>query len=433
MSVVVSVEDVGVCRKQVKIEVPGPAVEAEANRVAQEYRKNASLPGFRKGKVPLAVVQKRFGDEIRKEVIDRLVPRYWHQAQAESGLEPLLTPSVEQVDYEGGSSLTFDAIVEVRPEIELGDIESFDLPEKDDQPTDEEIENSLEDLRRNVAEWQDADRAVARGDQVVGKITLEEGGEEGESDEPTPVSFEVGDPKVWEELTIAVTGQGAGTETEFSRQEGEDGATRKYRIEIDKVRERDLPEVDDEFAAKVGEFENVAALRAGITERLAHNKAHESRRKREQIVLEQLRERHPLQLPEGVVDRETENILRSYAEDMARHGMDPEKAEVDWQGLFQQTRPQGEKEVHSRLLLDAVVEKLEVEVSESEFEASLAALARAQGKTAPAVRQALDRAGRLGELRLQLARDKALRRLTGDELKPTEAVTSAEAAPDESE
>ncbi len=421
MSVVVSVEDVGVCRKQVKIQVPGPAVEAEVNRVAQEYRKAAKIPGFRKGKVPMSVVHKRFEEDIRKEVIDRLVPRYWNQAEAEKSFDLLMPPSLEQVDYEGADGFTFDAIVEVKPEITLGDLESFDLPEKDETPTDAEVDSAVEDLRRSIADWRDVDRAAGRGDQVVGKISLEEPGEEEEVPEPSPVSFEVGDENVWEELTIAVTGQGAGTQATFDRQDGPDGAARKYRIEIEKVQERELPELDADLAGKLGDFESVEALRDAVTERLAAGKAHESRHARERAVLDQLREKHPLQLPEGVVDRETENMLRSYAENLARQGVDPEKAEIDWQGLFQQTRPQGEKEVHARLLLDAVVEKLEIEVSESEFEASLATLARAQKQSAGSVRNALDRAGRLGELRTQLARDKALKRLIGEEEPASEA------------
>lgn len=434
MSVVVSVEDVGICRKQLKIEVPAPAVEAETERVTREYRKAARLPGFRKGKVPLGVVQKRFGEEIRKEVIDRLVPRYWHQAEAESGLEILMPPSVEKVDFEGGASLTFDAVVEVRPEIALGDIDSFELPEADTEPTEGEIDDSIEDLRRRVAEWRDAGRPAARGDLVAGQLGLEPDEDEGgEPPAPQPVSFEVGDENVWEELTLAATGKEAGGEARLERQEGPEGPLRRYRLQIEAVRERDLPPLDDEFAAKVGKFDSFEALRTGVAERLRAAKRQQSRRVRERAVLDQLRARHPLELPRGVVDKETENILRSYAEDLAQRGLDPEKADIDWQQLFEQLRPQGEKEVHGRLLLDAVVAELGVEVTEDEFETSLAALARVQGKSTPAVRQALDRAGRLGDLRTQLARDKALKRLMGEDAAAGDAESgeSAESADDE--
>ena len=124
MSVVVSVEDVGPCRKQLTIEVPQPAVEAETRRIVGEFRKRARIPGFRKGKVPAELVRQRYEREIDQEVVDRLVPRYWHQAEAESELDALLPPRVEQVDHDPGVSLRFTATVEVRPQIEIGELET---------------------------------------------------------------------------------------------------------------------------------------------------------------------------------------------------------------------------------------------------------------------------------------------------------------------
>src|SRR6185436_16127634 len=120
MSVVLSVEDVGPCRKQLKIEVPGPAVAAETERVIGEYRKRARLPGFRPGKVPSNIVRQRFKREIEQDVMERLVPRYWHQAEAEQKLDPLLPPELGDVDLALGESMTFTATVETRPEIALG-------------------------------------------------------------------------------------------------------------------------------------------------------------------------------------------------------------------------------------------------------------------------------------------------------------------------
>ena len=131
MSVVSSIESVGPCRKRLHIEVPAPAVDAETERVVREYGRKVRLPGFRSGKVPAAVVQQRFKSEIEREVLDRLVPRYWKQAQAESSLDPLLPPSVEDVELKSGEPLVFVATVEVRPPIQLGDIVNFDLPPTD--------------------------------------------------------------------------------------------------------------------------------------------------------------------------------------------------------------------------------------------------------------------------------------------------------------
>src|SRR6185436_6329113 len=111
MSVVVSIEDVGPCRKQLKVEVPAPAVEAETQRVVSEYGRQARIPGFRKGKVPSHLVQRRFSKDIDQEVKERLLPRYWKQAQAEAAIDPLLQPEVEEInDPAPGEALTFTAV-----------------------------------------------------------------------------------------------------------------------------------------------------------------------------------------------------------------------------------------------------------------------------------------------------------------------------------
>src|SRR3954447_20574259 len=148
MSVVLSVEDVGPCRKQLKIEVPGPAVAAETERVVNEHKKRAKLPGFRPGKVPGNMVRQRFKKEIEEEVTERLVPRYWHQAEAEQKLDPLLPPELADVELSLGEAMTFTAIVELRPEIALGQYSELDLPEMSVEPSEDEIERQMDELRK---------------------------------------------------------------------------------------------------------------------------------------------------------------------------------------------------------------------------------------------------------------------------------------------
>jgi trigger factor len=418
MSVVLSIEDVGPCRKQLRVEVPAPAVDAETRRVVDEFRRRAKLPGFRKGRVPAELVQQRFREEIEREVVDRLLPRYWRQAEAESELDPLLPPSVEEVELKPGEPLTFIASVETRPEIELGDIRQFDLPEAEIEPAEEELEGSLSDLQRKLADWVLVERPATQGDLVVGhlvEIGDEAGSEEGEEGEE--VAFEVGDANVWEELSLEATGKSAGQEARFERREGEGDALRRrrFRLSITAVKERDLPPLDDELAARVGKFDSLIDLREDLRKRLRLAKEQERRHQRERALADQLRERHPLGLPAGVVDHEIELMLRDYAENLAAQGVDLESGSIEWPRLAEQIRPQAERRVHVRLLLDAVANELSIEVGETDFEKALAGLARAQGKSTASVRRALDQAGKLKEFRLQLRRDKTLRRLLNEE------------------
>ncbi|HXU34002.1 MAG TPA: trigger factor [Thermoanaerobaculia bacterium] len=426
MSVVLSVEDVGPCRKQLTIEIPAPAVDAESARVLHEYGAKAKIPGFRQGKVPSGVIRRHFGKEIDQEVIERLVPRYWRQAQAEAELEPLMSPDVDSVEpAKPGEPMKFTATVEVRPKIALGSLSGFDLADPPTEPAPIEVEEALDDLRKRIAEWRDVDRPAVRGDLAVGKIFERFPAEDRESD-GNPFEVEVGDPQVWEELTLALTGLAAGREGRFERKDpaapGAEGAPeaeaplRHFRIAVDAVRERDLPPLDDAFAQKVNaSFENLAALKEAIAARIRSEKTQNRKDQRERMLLDQLRERHPTELPAGVVRRETETLLRDYAENMARSGVDIEKAEIDWHRLGHDMQPLAEKRVHARLVLDAVADAEKIAVGEAEFETALATLARAQGASTPVLRKALDADGRLQALRQQLRRDKTIRHLLGEE------------------
>ena len=409
MSVVSSIESVGPCRKRLSIEVPAPAVDAETLRVVQEYGRKVRLPGFRAGKVPASVVQQRFKAEIEREVLDRLVPRYWKQAQAESALDPLLPPSVEDVELKSGEALVFVATVEVRPPIELRDITNFALPEADATPTEAEIEDALASLQARVADWVDVARPVARGDRVSVE-TVELGDDGSPLAAPGSVEVEVGSPQVWEELSLALTGLEAGQETEFRRQEGVDdeARVRRFRIRVLAVKERDLPPLDDELAKKVGDFRDLASLREHVAHRLLHEKEHQRRLRQEQAVLEQLRERHPLELPQGVVEEETRGLLQEYAESLGRQGVDVERVSIDWDALAREVRPQAERRVHARLLLDAVAEANRIEVSAEDLEERLALLARGQRRTTSSVRHALSQGGQLDALRRQMRREKTI-------------------------
>jgi trigger factor len=412
MSVVLAVEETGPCRRQLKIEVPIPAVEAETSRVVEEYGRRARIPGFRKGKVPPAVVRRHFGEDIRREVMERLVPRYWRQAAAESGIQPLRSPRVEALDFKDGEPLVFTAVVEVRPQIELRNTADFALPELGVEAAPDEIENAIADLRRSHAAWMPVERPAARGDRVEAEL-LEIGGD-GEA-KPQPIAFEVGDPQVWTELAV-LEGLAAGQQAEFTRKEGEGEAAHAhaYRATVQAVREANLPELDLEFVRHFGDFADVEAFRVDVAGRLRAAKRAERARRRETALLDQLIERHPIPLPEGVVHEEVEGMLVDYAQGLSSRGVDPQQANLDWQALGEQAKPQAERRVHARLLLDAISEERKIEVGEEEFQRALEAIARAEGRSPLAVRQALDESGRLEGLRAQMRREKTVRNLLGE-------------------
>jgi len=443
MSVVVSTENTGPCKQKLEISVPVAAVEAETERLVGEYRKQARIPGFRKGKVPAGVIKKQFAEDIQRELIDRLLPRYWKQAEAEASLDLLMPPNVEKVDVQEDGSLLFVATVETRPEITLGNIDSFDLPDVPVDPSDDEITAALEDVRKELSDWVDVDRAAAQGDLVVGTIVELDG--EGEAlGEPHPVRFELGEARVWEELSLAATGKKAGKKVSFDRTEpappqppaeGEEATEeapqdikKHFELTMEQIQEKDLLPLDDSLAEKAGEYTDFAALRAEVAGRIRAAKKQDRRSQRERVLIDQLVERHPTEVPEGVVQQEVEGMLREYAEGMMMRGVDVEKAEINWQELGEQVQPQATRRVHSRLVLDAVAAEKKIEVESAEMETALADIGKAQQMTTTAVRQHLHNNGGLERLESQIKHDKVVRRLIGEDDMPTDAPASEDAA-----
>lgn len=438
MSVVVAVEETGVCRKQLTIEVPPEEVEAATRRAVGRYAKSARIPGFRPGKVPPQVVRKRFREDIDRDVVEGLVPEYWERAREEQGIDPLGQPRLTDVGaVASGEPLRFVAEVEVRPPVELGDLGGFELPDPPAEPADEEIEEAIEDLRRRAGEWRDVERPAARGDLAALRIREERPGgdaaaeavepqpdaEAAEGEEAAPeaavadwqeIDVEVGEPRVWEELSLAVTGLSAGQRTRFTRRpdEGSEADPKSFELEVTAVREREPAPLDDDFARKVGDFEDVAGLRAAVVDNLTRGKRQERDQKRREAVMEQLRLRYPVALPQGVVDGEIQRMAQDFAHDLARRGIDPEKAQVDWEKLAGELRGPAERRVHERLLLDAVADKEGITAAAEEVEGLVAAISKAEGAPLERVREAL---GGPAGIAARLRRDKAVRYLLGDE------------------
>lgn len=432
MSVVQSIQEIGPCKKELKIEVPAETVDAETERVVKEYGRQAKIPGFRPGKVPPAVVRKRFQEDIDKDVVDRLVPRYWQQAQSEAGIEPITQPELAGVeDRSAGEPLIFTARVEVRPEIELGELGGFDLPEPPEELSEEEVQRTLEELRGRAGSWSEVDRPAGQGDLVTVEIEETTGGEpaEGEPlDGPEAVQVEIGSPQVWEELSLALSGRSAGQKGEFARMHDEEGEVRErsFRFQVQKVEKRELPELDDALAREIGDFETVADLERAVRAQMAEQKATEGREARERALLDQLRARHPLALPEGLVDQENEKLVREYAESLARQGVDVKNAGIEWRSIAEQARPSAEKRVHARLLLEEIARREGIAVEEPELEGVLMQIGQAQGLSSAVVRRTLSEDGRLAELRSQLLRAKTIRHLLG-ETPPSVSAESGEA------
>ncbi len=442
MSVVVSRREVGVCRQEFEIEVPASEVDAEYLRVARDYRRRARIDGFRKGKAPLDLVRQRFAGSIGEDVSERLAPKYWQQASEEDGVQAMLPPSVAPVQAAPGQPLRFTVTVDVEPEVEIGDSRSFELPQPETEPSEAEVDELLEQVRLQRSTWVPVERAAARGDRVRGRIHrsalpghVPEAAAEDDQDQDErgpathDIDLELGDERAWPELTDNLTGLSAGQKADFERTETDEDVERQrsYEIEVQEVLERKLPDVDDDWASGLAAtIETVDDLRRQLGEQVQAQKTEQAGQQRTDALLDQLRERYPVTLPEAVVEREALQMARSYANNLARQGFDLERQQLPWEQLMEEIRPQAEKRAHSSFLLDRIARDDGVEATAEDLERALEIMARARNTNRGRLRRELEREGGLEMLRVELRRDRTVQALLAANAPPEEASAPAD-------
>ena len=424
--------------------MPASEVDAEYLRVARDYRRRARIDGFRKGKAPLDLVRQRFAGSIGEDVSERLAPKYWQRASEEDGVHAMLPPSVAPVLAAPGQPLRFTVTVDVEPEVEIGDSRSFELPQPETEPSEAEVEELLEQVRLQRSTWVPVDRAAARGDRVRGRIhrsalpgyvpeAAAEDDPDRDQDERGPathdIDLELGDERAWPELTDNLTGLSAGQRADFERTETDEDVERQrgYEIEVEEVLERKLPDVDDDWASSLAAtIETVDDLRRQLGEQVQAQKTEQAGQQRTDALLDQLRERYPVTLPEAVVEREAIQMARSYANNLARQGFDLERQQLPWEQLMEEIRPQAEKRAHSSFLLDRIARDDGVEATAEDLERALEIMARARNTNRGRLRRELERDGGLEMLRVELRRDRTVQTLLAANAPPEEPSAPAD-------
>src|SRR4051794_40325854 len=275
------------CTRELVLDVPAEDVSKSFRRVTRQYQKHAKIPGFRPGKVPDAVIQRRFGAEIRKEVIDTLLPERFNQAVRDLGVTPVGQPQVTELTVDEGSPLHVKAVFEFIPAFSIEGYKDVTVPKPPVDVTEEEVQHELMSLResRATVEPVEEDRAIVEGDwaQITYKGVIE-GEPESQEAAAEPVAgedtlVEVGGNDTVEAFTSALRGAKPGQTLNVSAAYPDEypekrlaGKTVDYTIEVKGIKKRNLPDLNDEFAREVGQFENVAELEKRVRENLANRK-----------------------------------------------------------------------------------------------------------------------------------------------------------------
>src|SRR5438874_255824 len=270
----VAVEAMTGCKRRLAVEAPSDVVQQEWEKAYGRVQKQARLPGFRKGHVPRSLVKVHFADEVRREVAEHLIPDVYRQAVTEAQLDPVDEPDLQDVKLEEGAPLSFVAVVEVRPDIALGDYRGVEVEHATSPVGDEQVGEALEHMRERHAEFRTVDRAAAPGDLVIVDYTLAPEGHDATS--ANGYQFLVGGGDVLPEIDQAVVGMRAGEErnvplrfADDHRMESLRGKSGTADVKLVEVKEKLLPDLDDEFAKALGgDFETLEAVRAETRKQL---------------------------------------------------------------------------------------------------------------------------------------------------------------------
>jgi len=414
--------DVNETRRNLSVEIPPDVVDAEIARVAARYGKAAKIPGFRPGKVPAKVVRQRFKHQILHDVAHELVETAVREALSERNVEPVDTPDIRDVSVEEGRPLTFKAEFDVLPSFDPGDFSTIEARRSPATVDDAGVDQALDQLRERSARFEPVEDGVI-GDGHTAVVDLErqgfgKDGTAGEKSRHERVPIEIGATANPPGLDDELKGLASGAEKTFRLRFPDDhsvaelaGTEVEYAVKVHDVRSRVVPALDDEFAKDLGEFETLDALKARVRQDLEAEAKDAAERQVRADVLKKLAARVPFPVPGSLVDREVDRRVEEFAHRLMDQRIDPRKANIDWAAFREAQRTPATEAVASALVLDEIVRREDVAVSEAELDAELDRYSARAGMTVPAVRARLEQEGGLERVAAGLRREKALSRV----------------------
>jgi trigger factor len=389
-------------RKEIDIEIPAEEVDREYARILGEYAGRVKIAGFRKGHAPRDMVKNLFDHDILHDAYDVLVPRALDRELKALNLKPVNTPVIEKLDHEPGGPLRCTVAFEVLPEFELPDYRTIQIPKRPVSVGEADVEKALEDVRSRAAEYIPVTgRGAADGDYVVAEIQ----GRDLKTKRLLPVEKSVvlaghGDNEP--ALNEALRGQKAGEERVFRVSYAKDHANRRvagrdieYVLRVSEVKEKKVPELNDEFAKTVGDYSGLDELKEKIRKELAESQERANRSAAASELLQEIAKRVTLELPESLVENETLAVLKRTLETARASRIAPEALE----GLKAQARRRAVENLMNHLIVEKIAREEGLEVKEEEIRVEIKALAQANGVSEAAVADLVNREGRLDDIR----------------------------------
>jgi trigger factor len=404
-------------KREISVEIPAEEVARETETLILKYQKLAKLPGFRTGHVPASVIRQRFAEDLKSDVVEALVPRYFRREAEKQGLIPVSQPRVSDLHIHENEPLRFKASFEVMPEIKVEGYRELRAEKPEVTVTDEEVDQSLKGLQEQQATFNSVEgRALADGDYAQAALDGKPKDGEAKPVHMDEVLIEINGKNTMPEFTEHLRGVSAGEERTFDVVYPDDssdqrlaGKTFSYTVKVNGVKEKSLPELNDEFAKQLGEFATLDDVRKRIREGMEAERKQNAEREAKDKLMATLIQRNDFEVPEALIEHQVDLRLERGLRALAAQGMRQEDLKkMDFNRLRAGQHDQAVQEVKASLLLDKIAEEEKIEVSDEEIDQEVEAMANQSKQTPESIRARLSQDGALDRIRSRIRSEKTL-------------------------
>ena len=403
------------CRRELDLEIPAEDVTKETEKVAKEFAKMARVPGFRPGKAPIALIKRKFAEDIKGEVLQTLVPGRVEKAVTEAKLTPVSQPQVDKLEFNEGQPLKFRASFEVLPEFELGNYKNLEIEMPEMNLTDEDVTKTLTEMQQRAANFTPVEgRAVENDDFVQVKLLGTPEGE-GEPLQAESVLCHVGAEETMAPFNENLLGANVGDHKDFDVVYPADypdaklaGKTFHYAVDVLGIKTKKLPELNDEFAKDVSDATSLDELKKKIHESLEHERDHRQKDLQREKVIGELVKLHDFPVPESLVKHQMDVRLERVVRSLAQQGVDPRAVNVDWVTLRKRQEDRAKDDVKAELVIDRIATEEKIDSTDEELQHELEHMGTHSGESAEVIRARLTKQGTLDRMKAKLRSDKTV-------------------------
>ena len=408
------VED-GNSLQHLDIEVPPEKLAEEFDKGVQKLRRTIRLPGFRKGKIPKEVIKTRFREDVMHQTVQDMVPLALGEALRKHKLHPISDPRISNLVSELGKPLKFRASFDVLPEFKAKDYTGIKVKKQCTDVTEEQIDKGVDSLRENAARFDPIEeRGALDGDFIIGNLT-ERPADGGQEKKHEGVSIELGGHSYHKALHEKVQGARAGDTVSFSAtfppdhpEPGRGGKSFEVDFALLELKQKVLPELDDDLAKDVSDFDSLEELRTYLRKEAEQEARRQDDLELKSQLFDKLIAANAFDAPESLIEHELNNRLEEMARGLAQRGIDPQQADINWESLRADQREAGVKTVKATIILERIVAQEELKETEEDVEKEIEATAQSMNKSVEVVRAHLMKEGGMNRLRHNLRREKAV-------------------------